>query len=52
MNISDKELENAMTLVISTLALLSEQDVDRVLQGMGDTVRAVKKNRVENVKKC
>lgn len=52
MNISDKELENAMTLIISNLVLLSEQEVDRVLQGMNNTVRAVKKKRFENVKKC
>lgn len=47
MNIINEELENAMDLVISTLALFSEQNADRILQDMGDTVRTIKKKRAE-----
>lgn len=47
MNIINEELENAMDLVISTLALFSEQNADRILQDMGDTVRTIKKKELK-----
>lgn len=50
MKINDKELEIAMTLIISNLVLLSEQDADRVLHGMSDTVKSIRERK--NVKEC
>ena len=50
MKINDKELEIAMTLIISNLVLLSEQDADRVLQDMSDTVKIIRERKY--VKEC
>lgn len=45
MNISDisnEELVNAMNIVVSELLLLSDQELDRVLQKTKRTVREIK----------
>lgn len=45
MNISDisnEELKNAMDIVVSKLLLLSDQELDRVLQKIKRTVRETK----------
>lgn len=50
MEINNKELENATALIVSNLAVLGEQDVDRILQNIKDTVKSIREEMLKNVK--